>query len=250
MRRIIREFTLDKIAAVDRPCQEGAVVTLMKRDFSGKERQKLADKGHAMSGGGYPIKSRKDVANAVQSFGRAKNKTETKKHIIRNARRVGAVDLLPDHWNVKKYDTNLDWLAKQFAVFPFTVESQDDDDRAFDFDEAFEEAMECERWCNAKEEIHPYIHALKCSIVSIMTDDQIDFNMRLPEIRNSIQQFINAMEAKFPQLPPALEATVAKRRALTLRKRVVAGRMGLLKARMGKPKTKKAKSGGAEMRVY
>jgi len=34
MKRILREFQLDKIAVVDRPCQEGALMCIMKRDNS------------------------------------------------------------------------------------------------------------------------------------------------------------------------------------------------------------------------
>jgi hypothetical protein len=236
-------------------------VTLLKRAFSDKERDAAAKQGHAMPDGGFPIKGHKDVKNAVDSFGRAKNKAATKKHIIRNARRVGAVHLLPDKWNVKKYDTNLDWLAKQFAVFPFMVDSpEDDDEGSFDFDEAFEEAMEYERWCDAKDEIHPYIHALKCSIASILCDPNVGFMDRIMPIRESVQQFVNSLEAKYPALVQPMEAGVAKRRNLALRKHLTAGRINVLKAKLKFPRAKArrpkmlrprgARAGGAMVRAF
>jgi hypothetical protein len=259
-KRILKEFILTRIAAVDRPCQEGAVVTLLKRAFSDKEREAAAKKGHALPDGSYPIKSHKDVKNAVKLFGHKPTAT-TKKHIIRNARRVGAVHLLPDKWNVKKYDTSLDWLAKQFAVFPFMVDPQeDDDDDAFDFDEAFEEAMEYERWCKNKDEIHPHTHALKCSIVSILSDPQVDYGDRMPLIRESIQQFVTSLEAKYPDLIQPMEAAITKHRSLALRKQVAANRINILKAKLKfprakirKPKVLKphgARAGGAMMRAF
>lgn len=42
MKRILREFQLDKIAAVDHPCQEHAVVTIMKRAQQPKDLTKFA----------------------------------------------------------------------------------------------------------------------------------------------------------------------------------------------------------------
>jgi hypothetical protein len=39
MKRILKEFELSRIAAVDRPCQQGAVVTILKRDYSDDKRQ-------------------------------------------------------------------------------------------------------------------------------------------------------------------------------------------------------------------
>ena len=77
-------------------------VTLSKREFSTKERESAAESGEAMPGGGYPIKSTTDLHNAIQAFGRAKNKEATKKHIIRRARALGATDKLPEGWIEEK----------------------------------------------------------------------------------------------------------------------------------------------------
>jgi hypothetical protein len=74
-----------------------------KREFSQQEREDAADAGQAMPDGSYPIKTVADLENAIQAFGRAKDPAATKKHIIRRARALNAVDKLPEGWNVKKF---------------------------------------------------------------------------------------------------------------------------------------------------
>ena len=69
-----------------------------KRDYSDDARADMADNGQALPSGGFPIKTKKDVENAVQAFGRAKNKAKTKAHIIARAKAVGATDMLPADW--------------------------------------------------------------------------------------------------------------------------------------------------------
>ena len=75
---------------------------IAKRQVSAEERQSLADRGAAMPDGSYPIANVADLKNAIQAFGRAKNPTAVKKHIIRRARALNALDVLPDDWNVGK----------------------------------------------------------------------------------------------------------------------------------------------------
>ena len=101
VKRTLRRIRLDKIAAVDLPCQEHATVAIMKRKFTAEERQKLADKGHAMEDGSFPIETVADLGNAISAFGRAKDKAAAKKHIIARAKALGATDKLPEDWNVK-----------------------------------------------------------------------------------------------------------------------------------------------------
>ena len=73
-----------------------------ERDFSQKQRDKMADKGTAMDDGSYPIANRSDLANAVQAFGRAKDPAAVKRHIIKRAHALGAAGSLPKAWNVKE----------------------------------------------------------------------------------------------------------------------------------------------------
>jgi len=71
---------------------------LYEKEFSKKKRDKLADEGKAMPDGSYPIVSKKDLKNAIKSYGRSDNKTATKKHIKKRARALKATDELPEDW--------------------------------------------------------------------------------------------------------------------------------------------------------
>jgi hypothetical protein len=51
-----------------------------------------------MSDGAFPIANKSDLKNAIQSFGRAKNKDLAKKHIVKRAKALGASDLIPEKW--------------------------------------------------------------------------------------------------------------------------------------------------------
>lgn len=72
------------------------------RDVKTAERKKLAAKGQALPGGGFPIKTVADLKNAIQAFGRAKDKARAKALIIRRAKALGATNLLPAGWIGKK----------------------------------------------------------------------------------------------------------------------------------------------------
>ena len=78
-------------------CEED-LVKLHKREFSDEERQDLADKGHALPDGSFPIVNREDLENAVHAYGRAKDKAKAKAHIISRAKDLKATDLLPADW--------------------------------------------------------------------------------------------------------------------------------------------------------
>jgi hypothetical protein len=72
-----------------------------ERVFSTGRREKLAEKGKALPGGGYPIPDVNALRRAVQASGR--NATperfrQVKAHIIRNAERLNRPDLIPDNW--------------------------------------------------------------------------------------------------------------------------------------------------------
>jgi hypothetical protein len=71
---------------------------IQKREVSDKERAHLADQGHAMPDGSYPIANESDLRNAIQAFGRAKDKGAVRTHIIRRAKQLGRTDLLPADW--------------------------------------------------------------------------------------------------------------------------------------------------------
>jgi hypothetical protein len=69
----------------------------VKKDFTQKERDKLADSGAAMPGGGFPIRNQADLSNAIQALGRAKNPDAAKAHIRKRAEALGLTDYLKEH---------------------------------------------------------------------------------------------------------------------------------------------------------
>ena len=69
-----------------------------KRDYSSSTRETMASRGQAMPDGSYPIANRTDLGNAIQAVGRAKNYDSVKQHIIRRARALGAMEMLPKEW--------------------------------------------------------------------------------------------------------------------------------------------------------
>jgi hypothetical protein len=69
-----------------------------------EERKELARKGWALPDGSYPIRNVADLKNAIQSFGRAKDQAEAKKHIISRAKELHRYyDLIPEEWRSKRY---------------------------------------------------------------------------------------------------------------------------------------------------
>lgn len=82
----------------------GDRIEVEKRDVSTAERKRLASKGKALPGGGFPINSEQDLKNAIQAIGRAKNPETARAHIIRRARAMGKTSLLPDSWTLRKAD--------------------------------------------------------------------------------------------------------------------------------------------------
>jgi hypothetical protein len=79
-----------------------AAAALVKKDYSDKERKEMADSREALPDGSFPIKTKKDLENAIQAFGRAKDKDEAKVHIKARAKALGAEDMLPESWGKKK----------------------------------------------------------------------------------------------------------------------------------------------------
>jgi len=70
--------------------------------YSDEERKELADKGFALSDGSFPIKDLKDLKNAIQAYGRAKDQERTAKFIVKRAKALGAEDLVPDTEDFQK----------------------------------------------------------------------------------------------------------------------------------------------------
>jgi phage head maturation protease len=109
------------------PLMDEEAEAIEKREFSDKERKRLARQGLALPDGSYPIVTVEDLQNAIRAYGRASDKERVKRWIIRRARALGRTDLLPDEWKVSmsksedpdlqmnsKDDTNLVTILDEF----------------------------------------------------------------------------------------------------------------------------------------
>ena len=88
------KYESDEIEGIEAEAAEIA----MKNAFSEENRMDLAKDGKAMEDGSYPIVSEGDLRNAIQAFGRAKDKEATKKHIMKRARALKLESLIPANW--------------------------------------------------------------------------------------------------------------------------------------------------------
>lgn len=88
------KYESDEIEGIEAEAAEIA----MKNAFSEERRMDLAKDGMAMEDGSYPIVSEGDLRNAIQAFGRAKDKEATKKHIMKRARALKLESLIPANW--------------------------------------------------------------------------------------------------------------------------------------------------------
>ena len=90
----------------------GDNLKLGDREFSQQEREAAAEKGQAMPGGGFPIKSEQDLKNAIRAVGRAKNPAAAKAHIKKRARALGLTKLIPESWGDGEGDQQNDHRSK------------------------------------------------------------------------------------------------------------------------------------------
>lgn len=70
----------------------------VKRKFNAETRRRMAESGNAMPDGSYPIANKKDLMNAIRSWGRGGSDPKVKAHIKRRARALGAEDMIPENW--------------------------------------------------------------------------------------------------------------------------------------------------------
>jgi hypothetical protein len=80
--------------------------------YSDDEREEMAKGGMALPDGSYPIKDEEDLKNAIMAYGRAKDKTKAKAHIMKRAMELEKEDMIPAEWSEEK--TLLDDEAKEF----------------------------------------------------------------------------------------------------------------------------------------
>lgn len=74
----------------------------LKRMYDEETRDAMAKAGEALPDGSYPIADEDDLKNAIQAFGRAKDKAKAKAHIMKRAADLGLEDLIPENWSEKE----------------------------------------------------------------------------------------------------------------------------------------------------
>jgi hypothetical protein len=95
---------------------EAAEIAL-KRAYSDEMRDEMAKEGMALPDGSYPIRDEEDLKNAIQAFGRAKDKEKAQAHIMKRAKALGKEDLIPENWISGKKVLSLIDVSPQEAEF-------------------------------------------------------------------------------------------------------------------------------------
>ena len=90
-----------------------------KRDYSMDARRDMAASGMAMPDGSFPIANGGDLQNAIQSVGRASNYAAAKEHIVRRARALGMMEMLPEDWRNNATKGMGQWSGSIFDLNPF-----------------------------------------------------------------------------------------------------------------------------------
>lgn len=89
----------DKYEEEDAQAIEAEVAEIaLKRAFTDEQRDRMAKEGTALPDGSYPISNKEDLSNAIQAFGRAKDKAAAKRHIMKRAKALGAESMIPANW--------------------------------------------------------------------------------------------------------------------------------------------------------
>ncbi|HVM96150.1 MAG TPA: hypothetical protein VMT89_07160 [Candidatus Acidoferrales bacterium] len=162
----------------------------LKREFSEDKRKELADKGHALPDGSYPIENKGDLKNAIQAVGRAKNPAKAKAHIKARAKDLGASDMLPDTWSKRDDDNVIDMtglLRKNAVDFDTSLENQETGE---DAGEMMQELNEC-------------LCALGCAVNSILWDETVtDKSAAIEESFNQFKDYVAGLT------PATLEKTM------------------------------------------
>ena len=186
---------IHEVSAVDKAAN-GRKFLIMKRDYSQVEREEMATNGEALPDGSHPIKDITDLENAIQAYGRAKDKEKTKNHIIARAKAFGAEDKLPESWKGgedSKMSKSIKKKVMDFLKDMHWIAVNDDDEGnepegAQDFNTAYRNGVLGEQ---KNCELDGLIGALWTSIDSIIDDDAIAD--KAPLITTSVNQFLTAL---------------------------------------------------------
>lgn len=131
------EYTMEEAGEIEAEAAEIA----LKRAYAEDTRKEMAGKGQAMPDGSYPIADEADLRNAIQAYGRAKDKNATKVHIMKRAVALGKEDLIPSSWvskediekakaSEKSADDNFISTLMEFEMLTVAEELDTDKDEA------------------------------------------------------------------------------------------------------------------------
>lgn len=193
----LTDITISEVSLVDAPANKGARVMLFKRDeskkkdFSDKERERLAGTGAAMPDGSFPIQNVADLKNAIHAYGRAKDKAKAKAHIISRARSLGATSELPEDWTKR---------AKPIA-------KDDGDGEATLFNDAISAGDAREYAEPICEEIQEANCALYESICSIIDDDTVADKQAM--LAQTFEQYKECIASISTEIQKAISAALA-----------------------------------------
>lgn len=145
----LRDIELQEVSFVDNPAEPNATIHFFKMDseieksprmFSMERREVLADEGKAMPDGSFPIPDKDALRRAIMSIGRTGSgrRAAVRRHIIRRARALGALDMVPNAWKIGGGGMTVEksFLRKAAEALGFVV---DDDTPLEDIDKALAE---------------------------------------------------------------------------------------------------------------
>lgn len=182
----------------------------LKREFTPKQRDRLASSGAAMTGGGYPIESLDDLKNAIQAIGRAKDPAATKAHIKARARALGHADLIPAGWVGKRAERALLKIAADLGDVDEMTES------VLSFNQVLTEMSSPSYALGFIQQVKEASHALKDSVKSIACSDDLMPAEKAQAISDSYKQFLNHLSGISPgNITKALKEGVGSMSKLT-----------------------------------
>ena len=97
-----------------------------KADYSEDERSAMVESGEALPDGSYPIKNGSDLKNAIQAFGRAKDKGAAKAHIMKRAKDLDMEDMIPESWTQKSEEQDFLATLMEFELLNAELDTDTD----------------------------------------------------------------------------------------------------------------------------
>ena len=149
--------------------------TVAFKDYSPEERDKMAKDGTAMPDGSFPIADCEDLANAIQSVGRAKDQDAAKKHIKKRAAALDCSDVeIPEGWAAEEIgDTGVAGDERTSGIIGRGSLSQSEDPRTQALVTRVQELLrEGAVAVSIKHDLHPEVSAQLAALEPQPGDDE------------------------------------------------------------------------------